>query len=197
MVFLGQAGTGKTSLIRQFVHRTFDQTYQATVGLDFVAKQVFPEGAARAVRLQLWDTAGQERFRALIPGYLRDSSAVIVVYDITSQQSFESARGWIDQALQDRSPGELVLALVGNKVDLEAQREVSREDGEAMANELKMLFFEASARTVELVDAIFNGVAQVLPSEVAKKAESDEEIILEPLRRDKGKGEKKKKCCLQ
>merc|ERR1712113_637761 len=112
-----------------------------------------------AVRLQLWDTAGQERFRSLIPGYLRDSSACILVYDITSRPSFESIRGWVDQALQDHAkPKEFVRALVGNKSDLEDERSVSTQEGEALAKELGMLFFEASARTSSSVDAIFSGV---------------------------------------
>merc|ERR1719382_300293 len=131
------------------MYRSFDQNYQATVGMDFVSKLLPPEGVrSHAVRLQLWDTAGQERFRSLIPGYLRDSSACIVVYDITSRPSFESIRGWVDQAFQDHArPREFVIALVGNKADLEAERSVSTEEGEALAKELGMLFFEASART--------------------------------------------------
>merc|ERR1719382_184485 len=126
------------------MYRSFDQCYQATVGMDFVSKLLPAEGQRRhAVRLQLWDTAGQERFRSLIPGYLRDSSACIVVYDITSRNSFENARGWVSQALEERTAQDLVLALVGNKLDLEAQRAVTSEEGVALAKELGMQFFEA------------------------------------------------------
>merc|ERR1719199_2285006 len=92
VVFLGQPGSGKTSIIQQFMYRRFDESYQATVGIDFVSKVLCPEGAKRPVKLQLWDTAGQERFRALIPGYLRDCSAALMVYDITSRPSFEAMR---------------------------------------------------------------------------------------------------------
>eukprot|EP00747_Dinoflagellata_sp_TGD_P165986 gnl/TRDRNA2_/TRDRNA2_188100_c0_seq1.p1 gnl/TRDRNA2_/TRDRNA2_188100_c0~~gnl/TRDRNA2_/TRDRNA2_188100_c0_seq1.p1 ORF type:complete len:271 (-),score=41.90 gnl/TRDRNA2_/TRDRNA2_188100_c0_seq1:206-1018(-) len=181
VVFLGEQGTGKTSVIRQFMYRSFDQVYQATVGIDFVSKMLCPEGRSQAVRLQLWDTAGQERFRALIPGYLRDSSACIVVYDITSRASFDSVRSWVDQVLQDRGREEVVLVLVGNKVDLEAERVVQKEEGSALAEELKMLFFEASARTAQGVDEIFNGVALALPSDTrSNKYEPDDEIVLEP-----------------
>ncbi|CAE8591814.1 unnamed protein product [Polarella glacialis] len=199
VVFLGQSGTGKTSIIRQFVYRTYDQCYQATVGMDFVSKLLNGEAGRKPIRLQLWDTAGQERFRALIPGYLRDSSACILVYDITSRQSFESIRSWAEQALEGRSSKDVVMALVGNKLDLEAQREVSYQEGEALAKELSFkLFFEASARTADLVDAVFHGLAEVLPSEVPKKAESDDEIILEPPRRLQAVGQpptSKKQCC--
>lgn len=195
IVFLGQAGTGKTSIIQQFVHRSFDQCYQATVGMDFVSKVLNAEGGQRPVRLQLWDTAGQERFRALIPGYLRDSSACVVVYDITSRESFESIRGWVEQAIEDRPGRDFVLALVGNKVDLEAQRTVSYMEGQALAEELCMLFFEATARKCDLVDAIFEGVAAALPSETPTKNESDEEIVLVAPRRQQVSETRKKQCC--
>jgi len=73
---------GKTSLITRFMYDTFDNTYQATIGIDFLSKTMYLED--RTVRLQLWDTAGQERFRSLIPSYIRDSSVAVIVYDITS-----------------------------------------------------------------------------------------------------------------
>merc|ERR1740138_1617814 len=111
VVFLGQPGSGKTSIIQQFMYRRFDESYQATVGIDFVSKVLCPEGARRPVKLQLWDTAGQERFRALIPGYLRDCSAALVVYDITSRPSFEAVQGWHKLVLEARGPGEAVTVL--------------------------------------------------------------------------------------
>ncbi|CAK9011774.1 unnamed protein product [Durusdinium trenchii] len=191
VVFLGQSGTGKTSLIRQFVYRTFDQCYQATVGMDFVTKLVTLEDGDQ-MRLQLWDTAGQERFRALVPSYLRDSSVCVIVYDVTSRESFNSVKGWVEQVLEARSRQEVTLALVGNKIDLE-DRKVQYSEGEALATELKMLFFEATALKSDLVDAVFHGLAAGLSCE--PKAESDDEIVLEPQRRPEV-SQKRKKCCV-
>ncbi|CAE7772558.1 rab-6.1 [Symbiodinium sp. CCMP2456] len=192
VVFLGQCGTGKTALIRQFVHRTFDQNYTATIGMDFVGKLLSLEG--RQLRLQLWDTAGQERFRALMPSYLRDSSACVVVYDVTSKESFDSIRGWVDLALEGRSRRDLLLVLVGNKIDLEAQRCVQKAEGEALAEDLKMLFFEATAKDATLVDAIFYGLAEGLTSE-QHKPESDDEIVLTAPPRRREVHDRNKKCC--
>ena len=79
LVFLGEQAVGKTSVITRFMYDTFDYNYQATIGIDFLSKTMYLED--RSVRLQLWDTAGQERFRSLIPSYIRDSSAAVVVYD--------------------------------------------------------------------------------------------------------------------
>ncbi|KAK6317030.1 hypothetical protein J4Q44_G00124300 [Coregonus suidteri] len=85
LVFLGEQSVGKTSLITRFMYDSFDNTYQATIGIDFLSKTMYLED--RTIRLQLWDTAGQERFRSLIPSYIRDSAAAVVVYDITSRYS--------------------------------------------------------------------------------------------------------------
>jgi Ras-related protein Rab-6A len=86
LVFLGEQSVGKTSLITRFMYDSFDNTYQATIGIDFLSKTMYLED--RTVRLQLWDTAGQERFRSLIPSYIRDSTVAVVVYDITNANSF-------------------------------------------------------------------------------------------------------------
>ena len=85
VVFLGEQSVGKTSVTTRFMYDTFDNAYQATIGIDFLSKTMFLDD--RTVRLQLWDTAGQERFRSLIPSYIRDSTVAVVVYDITSIES--------------------------------------------------------------------------------------------------------------
>uniref|UniRef100_A0A7M4EPC9 RAB41, member RAS onco family n=1 Tax=Crocodylus porosus TaxID=8502 RepID=A0A7M4EPC9_CROPO len=82
LVFLGEQSVGKTSLITRFMYDSFDNTYQATIGIDFLSKTMYLED--RTIRLQLWDTAGQERFRSLIPSYIRDSAVAVIVFDITS-----------------------------------------------------------------------------------------------------------------
>jgi Ras-related protein Rab-6A len=90
LVFLGEQSVGKTSLITRFMYDSFDNMYQATIGIDFLSKTMYLED--RTVRLQLWDTAGQERFRSLIPSYIRDSSVAVVVYDISSADPLTNCR---------------------------------------------------------------------------------------------------------
>ena len=94
-VFLGDQAVGKTSVITRFMYDKFEANYAATIGIDFLSKTVYLE--ERTVRLQLWDTAGQERFRSLIPSYIRDSSAAVVVYDVTNRQSFLNTTRWIEE----------------------------------------------------------------------------------------------------
>ncbi|XP_039344555.1 ras-related protein Rab-6B isoform X3 [Mauremys reevesii] len=115
LVFLGEQSVGKTSLITRFMYDSFDNTYQATIGIDFLSKTMYLED--RTVRLQLWDTAGQERFRSLIPSYIRDSTVAVVVYDITNLNSFQQTSKWIDDVRTERG-SDVIIMLVGNKTDL-------------------------------------------------------------------------------
>merc|ERR1719362_134270 len=145
IAFLGDSGVGKTSLINQFIYGTFSLNHNPTIGIDYLSKII--NTGERSIRLQIWDTAGQERFRSLIPSYIRDASAVMIVYDITNRQSFDSIPGWIQHVRELVGEAETLVLLVGNKVDLEENREVSTEEGEAAAREAGLMFFEVSAKS--------------------------------------------------
>ena len=119
LVFIGDQAVGKTSIISRFQFDTFDDHYQTTIGIDFVSKTVPVDDGT--VRLQLWDTAGQERFRSLIPSYINDSQVAVVCYDITSRQSFDNVKSWVEQARQIRGDA-VTLIIVGNKIDLAEKR---------------------------------------------------------------------------
>ncbi|EFA85186.1 Rab GTPase [Heterostelium album PN500] len=160
LVFLGDQSVGKTSIITRFMYDSFDITYQATIGIDFLSKTMYLED--RTVRLQLWDTAGQERFRSLIPSYIRDSSVAIVVYDITNKNSFLNTIKWIDDVRSERG-NNVVIMLVGNKTDLADKRQVSMEEGEAKAKEYEIMFTETSAKAGFNIKALFRKVASALP----------------------------------
>ncbi|EEB09805.2 GTPase Ryh1 [Schizosaccharomyces japonicus yFS275] len=160
LVFLGEQSVGKTSLITRFMYDQFDNTYQATIGIDFLSKTMYLED--RTVRLQLWDTAGQERFRSLIPSYIRDSSVAIIVYDITNHNSFVNTEKWIDDVRAERSD-DVIIVLVGNKTDLAEKRQVSLEEGEQKAKELGIMHMETSAKAGYNVKQLFRRIAQMLP----------------------------------
>ena len=160
LVFLGEQSVGKTSLITRFMYDSFDNTYQATIGIDFLSKTMYLED--RTVRLQLWDTAGQERFRSLIPSYIRDSSVAVVVYDITNVNSFQQTNKWIDDVRAERG-NDVIIMLVGNKTDLAEKRQVATESGEGKAKELNVMFIETSAKAGHNVKQLFRKVASALP----------------------------------
>ncbi|GAA6029407.1 hypothetical protein JCM8097_003663 [Rhodosporidiobolus ruineniae] len=160
LVFLGEQSVGKTSLITRFMYDTFDNTYQATIGIDFLSKTMYLED--RTVRLQLWDTAGQERFRSLIPSYIRDSSVAVVVYDITNRTSFMNTSKWVDDVRSERG-NDVIIVLVGNKTDLNDKRQVTTDEAEQKAKELNVMFIETSAKAGHNVKTLFRKIAQALP----------------------------------
>ncbi|KAJ2726695.1 GTPase Ryh1 [Coemansia sp. Benny D115] len=170
LVFLGEQSVGKTSIITRFMYDTFDTTYQATIGIDFLSKTMYMED--RTVRLQLWDTAGQERFRSLIPSYIRDSSVALVIYDITNRESFSQTSKWIDDVRAERG-ADVIIVLVGNKTDLSDSRQVSTEEGEKKARDLNVMFMETSAKAGRNVKDLFKKIAQALPRADANAQENN------------------------
>ena len=151
----------------------FDSSYAATIGIDFLSKTLYLED--RTVRLQLWDTAGQERFRSLIPSYIRDSSVAVIVYDISNRQSFQNVSRWVDEVRAERG-SDVIIALVGNKSDLVDQRQVSIEEGDAKARELKVLFIETSAKAGFNVKSLMRRIAAALPG-VTDSAGGKEDLV--------------------
>ncbi|XP_075149852.1 ras-related protein Rab6-like [Haematobia irritans] len=161
LVFLGEQSVGKTSLITRFMYDSFDNTYQATIGIDFLSKTMYL--GDRTIRLQLWDTAGQERFRSLIPSYIRDSTVAVVVYDITNSNTFQLVSKWIHDVRVERG-NDVIIMLVGNKKDLGGKRQVSTEEGESKAQELGLLFIETSAKDNYNVKQLFERISAALPT---------------------------------
>ncbi|XP_026874374.1 ras-related protein Rab-41 isoform X4 [Electrophorus electricus] len=174
LVFLGEQSVGKTSLITRFMYDSFDNTYQATIGIDFLSKTMYLED--RTVRLQLWDTAGQERFRSLIPSYIRDSTIAVVVYDITNLNSFQQTSKWIDDVRTERG-SDVIIMLVGNKTDLADKRQVSVEAAERKARDLNVMYIETSAKAGYNVKQLFRRVAAALPGMDNTPEKSKEDMI--------------------
>jgi len=174
LVFLGEQSVGKTSLITRFMYDSFDNMYQATIGIDFLSKTMYLED--RTVRLQLWDTAGQERFRSLIPSYIRDSSVAVVVYDISSLKSFQNTRKWVDDVRGERG-NDVIIVLVGNKTDLGDKREVTQAMGEEEAKRCGALFVETSAKVGANVKGLFRKIAQALPGMEGEGGRAESQMI--------------------
>jgi len=159
LVFLGDQGVGKTSIIKRFIFDNFDENNSATIVVDLISKNITVDG--KTVRLNLWDTAGQERFRCLIPGYIRDSNVAIIVYDISKKESFTNMQGWLTEVKSQRED-DVLIAIVGCKSDLEAKREVTLQEGQAFAEEHKALFTEVSAKNGSNINQTFQQVVNQL-----------------------------------
>ncbi|CAO3677754.1 unnamed protein product [Umbelopsis vinacea] len=115
VVILGSTGVGKTSMVVRYVQKTFSPNGTSTIGASFMTKKLSVDNCK--VRLQIWDTAGQERFRAMAPMYYRGAHAAILVYDITSEESFQDMSSWVEE-LKKNMTEDLVIHVVGNKLDL-------------------------------------------------------------------------------
>lgn len=165
VVFVGDQASGKTSLVRRYMYNNFEESVVPTIGMDFQSKNVTLD-SGRSLRLQLWDTAGQERFRSLIPSYMRDASAAVVVFDLTARPSFEAVKTWVEYIRNERGD-ECVTTLVGNKVDLTEERAVSTEDGSALAQELGIKYFEVSAKAGDNVVELFTEIATGMPEKAS------------------------------
>jgi len=160
LVFVGDSNVGKTSIISRFMYDHFDENYDATIGIDFLAKTHTVK--EKTVRLQLWDTAGQERFRSLIPSYIRDSSVAVVVYAIDNPQSFHAVDKWVDEVRAEREE-QVIIFIVGNKTDLEGKRRISPNEGRNKAKNLNAYFLETSAKENDNIDKLFDEIAERLP----------------------------------
>lgn len=152
-IIIGNPSVGKSCLLNQFLNNRFSDEYEITVGVEFGAKTVNIEDGNK-VKLQIWDTAGQESFKSITRGYYRSAAVGLIVYDVTSRESFENIGSWLKECKQHGNK-EMTLVLVGNKIDLENEREVTYEEAEQYANQNDMLFFETSAKTSNHVLDLF------------------------------------------
>ena len=162
LIVVGNQSTGKSCILNRFVNETFDENYQATIGLDFQSKNVTIHD--QDVRLILYDTAGQEKFRSLIPMYIREAQIILLIYDISNRDSFDSLPKWLREVM-DVKNSEAVFALIGNKIDLENERKVTFEEGQKFADQNNFIFQEVSAKDgtnfqklfeTQLFEAIYN-----------------------------------------
>ena len=155
-IIIGDASVGKSNILLKYAHNQFKAEYQLTIGVEFGAKNIKIKD--KIYRIQIWDTAGQENFRSITRAYYKNSVCALVVYDITNRQSFENVKAWIEDC-KSQSPNTILMALVGNKIDLDSSRAVSTEEGEDFANMNGMPFFETSAKSGENIDSIFTNTA--------------------------------------
>lgn len=162
MVVLGHYSVGKSSIVLNFVKGEFNPKEESTIGASFLTKTLFSN--KKAVKFEIWDTAGQERYYSLIPMYYRGAQVALIVYDVTSIDSFETAKKWVEELKYDK-PQEFLKILVANKMDLESQAAVSSEQGKSYAEKEGIKYYETSAKTGLNIQTMFAEIAEILPKE--------------------------------
>ncbi|KFP80850.1 PREDICTED: ras-related protein Rab-17 [Acanthisitta chloris] len=167
VVLLGSMSVGKSSLAYRYMKNDFKELLP-TVGCAFFTKTLNLEAAT--VKFEIWDTAGQEKYHSVCHLYYRDAHAALVVYDIANKETFNKAKLWLVELEKKFLPNEIVIALVGNKIDLAAEREVATEEGQEFARTKDLLFMETSAKSNHQVNDIFMAVVQELLRREEEKA---------------------------
>ena len=172
VVLVGDSSVGKTNIMSKYLKNEFHEDSKATVGVEFGSKQFTVEG--HQVKAQIWDTAGQERYKAITSAYYKGAKGAFVVYDITRKQSFDSVDRWINdiKAAADKN---LTIIIIGNKCDLEDQRQVNKEQGEEKAKSFGCAFLETSALSGDNLDKAFTLMVKEIFEKFNSESTGEEE----------------------
>jgi small GTP-binding protein len=161
IIMIGPANSGKTSIVRRYVDKKFNDDYKVTVGFDYMNKEITI--GKKKVNIQLWDTAGTEMFQSLSSSYYRNSCGALVVFDVLDRKSFESLNTWINYYRDHRDHNyEELIYLIGNKIDSK-DRVISKKEAMDFMEENNLKeYYESSAKKGDNIDNIFNNIAKDL-----------------------------------
>ena len=171
IVLVGESSVGKTSIITQFIEKTFQDTLQSTVGGTFNTKVIKCEDLNKSLKLDIWDTAGQERYRSVTKMFYKDADVALLVYDITSKKSFEELQNyWVNQVLES-SLKKTLLCIIANKSDLIDLEQVDEGEARNYAETINAMFFVVSAKDSNSINEMFK--------DIAKKYSGAKNVIIE------------------
>ena len=193
VLLVGNSVVGKSSLILRYVDQIWNDVFVPTIGVDFKVKSLEIEN--KSIKLQIWDTAGQERFRNVISSYFKGAHGILLIFDITSRDSFKELENWLAEVEKNAST-QILKILIGNKCDLEEEREISKDEGEAFAMRNGMQYIETSAKINTNVNEAFEALSKIMVEYYSKKSSANNEN--KTIKMNKGTDitiPKKKKCC--
>nr|XP_005909826.1 PREDICTED: ras-related protein Rab-15 [Bos mutus] len=191
LLLIGDSGVGKTCLLCRFTDNEFHSSHISTIGVDFKMKTIEVDGIK--VRIQIWDTAGQERYQTITKQYYRRAQGIFLVYDISSERSYQHIMKWVSD-VDEYAPEGVQKILIGNKADEEQKRQVGREQGQQLAREYGMDFYETSACTNLNIKESFTRLTELVLQAHKKELEglrtrANHELALAELEEDEGKPE--------
>ena len=180
IIFTGDSGVGKTSIINSIMGQKFSPEYEPSIGVDFFSKTI--RYKTRLIKLQIWDSAGQEKFRSLIPNYIRGSSLIFLIFDISKLESFQHLSEWIN-FITNIENGNIII--VGNKIDLKEERVVTTEEAEKFCKEKKFEYFEVSAKDgTNINNLLYTSVASLSIFNSINVEGLDKNDIIENLKKE-------------
>ena len=179
ILLVGDTLVGKTAFLQRYLNHEFTKNKLATIGIDSKIKIVQMEDGS-TIQLRIIDTAGGERFSSITKTYYKNSHCIILFYDITNKISFDNIKYWINMINNDTPTGTIIF-IVGNKMDDEANRQITKEQGENLANNFGLVFSECSVKTGENVESIFDKLIKIIHKKNYKKIKLEENIIFKDL----------------
>lgn len=197
LLLIGDSGVGKSCLLLRFSDDSFTTSFITTIGIDFKIRTIELDG--KRIKLQIWDTAGQERFRTITTAYYRGAMGILLVYDVTDESSFNNIRNWI-RNIEQHASDNVNKILVGNKADMdESKRAVPTSQGQALADEYGIKFFETSAKTNFNVEQVFFSIARDIKQRIAESDSKAEPPTIKISKPDPATGsaaaQEKSACC--
>ena len=166
IMLIGNSGVGKTCILSRFSSDSYNQSYISTVGIDFRIKTIEVNG--KVIKLQIWDTAGQERFQSITSSYYRGAMGFLLVYDITDSQSFDCIGKWL-RKIEENANEEAVIIILGNKCDLENEREIGMRQAQEIADRYRIPFMETSTKSNINIERAFNEITRMILDNKFKK----------------------------
>lgn len=198
IVLVGEAAVGKTHLLSRYIKGTLPKNPTSTIGVEFATRTV-PLETGGTVKAQIWDTAGQERYRAITSAHYRRAVGALLVYDVTNEKTFSAVKRWMEE-LKEHAEPDIVIMLVGNKIDLcdrnPEARKIPKEQGVKFANQYGLLFEETSAITVVKVKEAFERLLQEIYNVKAQSGVGlGKESAVNRLAAHLNATQEKKACC--
>ncbi len=199
LVLIGETAVGKTNLLLRYTENKYDFSQRPTIGMDFVSKDVTIEG--RKIKIQFWDTAGQEKYKSIANSYFKISNGIILVYDVSRRETFDKLDRWLVD-IRSNSQHEVKILLIGNKIDLKENRQVTTEEGTEYAKANGLFFWETSGKTNEdncvfqALDLLIDECRKdMLKSELREEGEQYDRLKRETLKVKLKNRKKDSGCC--
>ena len=194
---LGDQSVGKSSIVLRYSDNKFSDTFLSTIGVDSKRKIVKVKG--EKVKVSIWDTAGQEKFQNIVKQYYIGANGILLIFDITNKKSFDKIDFWYNDLINRIKKDEIIIYLVGNKVDLEENRQITIEEAEKYANDKNIPYFEVSAKSGDGIKKLFDDITNDIMDKISnfnEKEDNDDKLRFSFLEKESFKPKKSNKCCL-